>query len=123
MFTKSCSLHCYVCFEPPLIHTPPDIPLPDPSADPEWYGEMWIKYPMNQKLLPTYFGYLFKAKADFRVIMNDIALHYFGKSESTPKLNLQKVKGFHSRLRNWYDKLPEPLTARRIVLPSHLMLQ
>jgi hypothetical protein len=109
--------------EPPIIQRPPDIPLPDPSTYPEWYGEIWIKYPLSQKLFPSHFGRLFKAKAELRVILNEICFQHFGRTGPSPKFSQQHANNFHSRLRVWYRGLPKPLTPENIVLPSQLQLQ
>jgi hypothetical protein len=110
----------YQFFEIPLVRQPPRFPLPDPIANSEWYSQTWIKYPLTHTLIPTHFPLLFKAQAEFRVIMNEICLESLGDS---PKLTSERAKGFFLRLTEWYDNLPEPLSPREIVLPEQFYLQ
>ncbi|KAJ0108572.1 hypothetical protein J7T55_015006 [Diaporthe amygdali] len=104
---------------PPLLRKPPDQPLPDPSEDAEWYGEIWVNYPANQNLSPSYFGQIFKARSEFRVIMNEACHIAYTKG---PKMTLDKAGELCSRLRSWHDGLPGPLLPKAIVLPGHLQL-
>jgi hypothetical protein len=46
-----------------------------------------------------------------------------GKSDWTSEGSLETLNRFYSGLKKWYDNLPAPLTATKIALPSHLMLQ
>ncbi|KAK0729242.1 hypothetical protein B0T21DRAFT_291956 [Apiosordaria backusii] len=114
------SLGSYHYLKPPLLTRPPDTPLPDPSQHPQWWGELWIRYPQTPTRLPTYHGYLTKAKADYWSIMNDFSLLSF--SQPNVKIPLDQVVGFYNRLRGWLLSLPEPLTPRKLVLPHHLKL-
>ncbi|KAK2604444.1 hypothetical protein N8I77_007374 [Diaporthe amygdali] len=104
---------------PPLLRKPPEQALPDPSQDAEWYGEIWVNYPANQNLSPSYFGQIFKARSEFRVIMNEACHAAYTKGS---KMTLDKAGELYSWLRNWYDGLPGPLLPRAIVLPGHLQL-
>lgn len=85
---------------PPLLRDPPDQPLPDPSENAEWYGEIWVKYPVNQNLSPSYFGHVFKARSRFRVIMNE-ACHIAYTKGST--MTLGQAGELYSRLRRWLE--------------------
>lgn len=108
--------------KPPLLKAPPKVPLPDPLEQPQWYGELWVRYPLSQSRSPTYHGLLFKAKADFWKIMNDYSLLTLSQHRYPTKLSVHQIFAFYDRLRAWLDALPEPLTARRIVLPHQLKL-
>jgi hypothetical protein len=114
-----CSYH-YV--KPPLIREPPESPLPDPLKEPQWYGELWLRYPLSHSRLPTHHGLLFKAKADFWTIMNEVSLLTFSHHRSPSKLPVNQTLQFYNRLRDWLHNLPEPLTAKKIVLPQQLKL-
>ncbi|KAH8677830.1 hypothetical protein BX600DRAFT_138214 [Xylariales sp. PMI_506] len=124
------SLHCSLLFEPTLIAEAPKVPLPDPATEPEWYGEVWLRYPSSHKPCPSLFGELFKARCEVRVIMNDIVARYFGRpgyieDKAAPisdRSTINEVNFFHNRLCNWYQNLPESLSPKKIVLPSQLML-
>ncbi|KAF4973299.1 hypothetical protein FSARC_374 [Fusarium sarcochroum] len=55
----------------PLVKKPPKWPLPDPSEDSSWYGEVWVKYPLNHGLSPSCFGQVLRSRSRFRIIMNE----------------------------------------------------
>lgn len=114
----------YSVFEPPSLQTPPAIPLPDPATDPDWYGQIWVRYPLDPKLYTTHFPYQFKAQSEVRVIMNDNWVQQFSKGDSSVSLDSgHQANDFYSRLKEWYDNLPGPLTPARITFPSQLLLQ
>ncbi|WAO93270.1 Zn(2)-C6 fungal-type domain-containing protein [Fusarium falciforme] len=78
----------------PTLKYPPRVALPDPLRDPRWYGEVWLKYPLETTLFPTHFGQFFKARSN----------------------------AFHTRFRNWQYGLPDCLKPRFIVHPGHFNL-
>ncbi|KAI7770812.1 hypothetical protein LZL87_004599 [Fusarium oxysporum] len=51
-------------------------PLPDPDRDPDWFKEIWLKYPSSSTLVPLRLGLVFKAKMSFSVVLNEAILHY-----------------------------------------------
>ena len=123
VFTDNdCSLGAYHYLQPPPVSNPPKTPLPDPSEQPQWYGELWVRYPLSQSLLPTYHGLLFKAKADFWSIINELSLLTFTSHGSTSKLTVGEIFQFYGRLKGWLHNLPEPLTPKKIVLPHQLKM-
>ena len=107
----------------PLIEEPPEADLPDPSMDPEWYGETWLKYPLNQTLSPAHFGYFFRARARFFIIVNEIAKQSFNRATGPCRLSNEQVLRFYVRLLEWYSHLETPLIPEKIVLPNQLKLQ
>ncbi|KAK8070395.1 hypothetical protein PG997_010598 [Apiospora hydei] len=111
------SLSCH----PPLLKQPPHDPLPDPLKDAQWYGEIWLKYPASQVLSPAYFGYGFKAKCDFRLIMNEFC-HAAYSTGSGGSVSLDEANKLRARLLEWYHGLSRPLLPETIVLPAHLQL-
>lgn len=104
----------------PLLSLPPDWPLPDPSTEDEWYGEIWVKYPMSNRRLPSYFGQVIKARSQFRIIMNEACQIAYSKGS---EMNFDKANKLLSQLKLWYDNLPGPLQPKTIVLPGQLQLQ
>lgn len=113
-------------FEPPLVQSPPASPLPDPSAEPEWYGQVWLRYPLDPRLYTTNFPYQFKAQSEFRAFLNEGWLQRCGADfggGQDPAVALPAINSVYSRMKKWYDNLPGPLTPARIALPSQLMLQ
>ncbi|KAH7041207.1 uncharacterized protein B0I36DRAFT_427472 [Microdochium trichocladiopsis] len=116
------SLHCLLLFEAPIMLRPPDIPLPDPTTNPEWYSEVWYRYPTRNRLCPASFAHLFYAKSQMRVITNDILLRCYGDSAQVPHLSIEEASVFTQRLEAWYNNLPRVLNAKKSVLPSHLLL-
>ena len=102
----------------PLIDQPPEYELPDPTEDPLWYGEIWLKFPLAPAPLPTYFGHLFKAKCQLAVTINETIQEKVAKTWT-----LDKADHFDQRLKSWHNNLPEFLQPRFIVHPGHMQLQ
>ncbi|KXJ86060.1 putative C6 transcription factor [Microdochium bolleyi] len=103
----------------PLLREPPKWPLPDPASDLAWYGEFWVKYPLRHSLTPASFGQVFRARSQFRVIMNDYSQ---AACSPTSKPTHGEANQFRARLDSWFAGLPKPLLPRFIVLPGHLQL-
>ncbi|EHK27097.1 uncharacterized protein TRIVIDRAFT_21401, partial [Trichoderma virens Gv29-8] len=103
----------------PLLKEPPSWTLPDPSHDTNWYGEIWLKYPLTNVLSPSYFGHIFLAKSQFRIIMNEFCCTAYSEGS---QVTIEKGYELRLKLRRWYDGLPGPLQPRTIVLPAHLQL-
>lgn len=101
---------------------PPQVPLPDPIENPQWYGEIWVKYPGSQSRFPTHLGFMFKAKAELWTIMNDFSLLSFRDHGPPLNLSIPQVLEFYNKLINWLHKLPEPLSPRKIVTPHQIKL-
>ncbi|KAE9579504.1 hypothetical protein CGMCC3_g4725 [Colletotrichum fructicola] len=104
---------------PPLVKEPPDWPLPDPTREGGWYGEIWLQYPLVPGLQPTHFGHIFRTRAKFRVIMNEYCDAAFSPNGV---ISLDKANRLHEKLRRWYSDLPEPLKPKTIALPGHFQL-
>ena len=104
----------------PLIKKPPDDLLPDPSVDAYWYGEIWLKYPLNQSIMPSYFGQVFRAKCQFRIVMNEFCQDAYSEGSA---MTIDRANELYSQLRSRYHALPAPLLPKTIVLPGHLQLQ
>lgn len=105
---------------PPLLQTPPSWDLPKSSEVPDWYGEIWLRFPLSLKLVPTHFGPVFEARSKFRVIMNEACQVAYSKGSAMTPVKAQTLL---RRLQNWFDSLPGILGPARIVLPGHLQLQ
>jgi hypothetical protein len=71
--TRRSSLWCHHFFIPPLVRHPPSSTLPDPHDEPEWYGEIHIRFPSTEHISATGHGHLFKAKADFSKTINNVS--------------------------------------------------
>ncbi|KAI5867928.1 hypothetical protein GGS23DRAFT_591738 [Durotheca rogersii] len=106
---------------PPLISHPPQYPLPDPRVDPQWYGEIWVRYPLSQTLFPINLSHVIRTNFDLRKLMNDIAGEVFVVGKP-PNATAQKVLDLKSRLDAWFADLPETLAPTRVVLPDHLKI-
>lgn len=105
---------------PPVLEKLPADPLPEPEQDPSFYGEIWLRYGGSQTLTEMHFGHLFKAKCEFRIIMQRFCSTAFAKGV---EVELDHAYELYSQLKYWYNSLPAPLQPRRIVLPCHLQLQ
>ncbi|KAG5932622.1 hypothetical protein E4U53_001242 [Claviceps sorghi] len=113
------TLNAFSFMLPPLLKKPPEWPLPDPSEDLNWYGEIWLQYPLNSNLSPSYFAHVMRSRSYFRIIMNEFCQAAYSDGH---EISLETVNHLHARLREWYDNLPGPLQPSAIVLPGHLQL-
>ena len=105
---------------PPVLTEPPRWPLPDPSEDAQWYGEVWLQYPLNNQLFPSELGHVLHLRSRFRVIMNDFCGLAFSEGF---EVSLDKANQLLALLEDWFAGLPEPLLPMKIVLPGHIQLQ
>lgn len=106
----------------PAIEHPPSFPPPDPAADPSWYGEIYVRYPLSTTLTPIHFGYLMQAAIELRLIMNDLAVRAFG-NVAQQELPHEQLLNLLSRLESWKKDLPPIVSAQNISLPCQLKLQ
>lgn len=107
----------------PLLATPPGILLPDPAENSHWYGELWLKYPSSNTLVPVQYGATFKAITEIRVIINNLATAFFDKSKRASSATVPEIQYFWIRLERWYCNLPAELAAKNISFPWQLKLQ
>ncbi|ENH63239.1 Nitrogen assimilation transcription factor nit-4 [Fusarium oxysporum f. sp. cubense race 1] len=108
----------------PLLKAPPKTPLPDPDRDPEWFGEIWLKYPSSSTLVPLRLGLVFKAKMSFSVVLNEAMLQV--EKDSTDSYLFRngatRIIKIAERMDTWYKAMPEPLSPTQIVSPSQLKI-
>jgi hypothetical protein len=109
----------------PLLRTPPQSPLPDPDRDPDWYSEIWLKYPSTSVLVPMQYRYTFKAKVEFSLVLNTAMLQaYTSESDNqVVRSGTGRIIETVEKLEAWYRTLPGPLLPSNIVFPSQLKLQ
>jgi hypothetical protein len=118
------SIYFYHTFTAPPIKEPPKTLPPNLEENPGWYGEFWIKFPLNQTLYPLDFGHDFKARSEFFVILNRVSLELFDKEGSKSAQPSRKILvDFVGDFTAWYLSLPDPLTPKKIVFPSQITLQ
>ncbi|KAK8094150.1 hypothetical protein PG997_000835 [Apiospora hydei] len=113
---------CYHNFRPPLVDEPPTCPLPNPDAEPDYYGDVRVKFPGSDTATSISNGAVFRAISEFREIMNEVAQKSFKEPQSSSYITLNDAYGAYGKLQTWYQRLPEALTPDRIALPSHLKL-
>ncbi|KAI8663033.1 hypothetical protein LRP88_07241 [Fusarium phalaenopsidis] len=113
------TLTAYHFMHPPTLKHPPRVALPDPLRDPRWYGEVWLKYPLETTLFPAHFGQFFKARCRFLQIMNKVCEVYFADGAH---VTLDQANAFYTQFRNWQYSLPDCLKPRFIVYPGHFNL-
>ncbi|KAI0142576.1 hypothetical protein F4776DRAFT_612622 [Hypoxylon sp. NC0597] len=116
------TLATFHTFQPPIMKEPPTRPLPDLDEASEYFGEIWVKYPLGREPIPIHNGLVFRAICQLRVIMNEITILSFDHPRSFNRMPLNSAIEFRSRLLAWYEDLPEPLHARNAAIPSHLKL-
>ncbi|KZM24621.1 DNA binding [Ascochyta rabiei] len=109
----------YYYRRPPFIRNPPAFAAPDPDVDLEWYGDIYVRYPLSPTVTRMYLGHVIKATIDLRLIVNDISLLQFVHNEEK-ELSPQQVLDFKARLDGLMKQLPVTLAPRRISLPCHL---
>ncbi|KAM5380891.1 hypothetical protein ACJZ2D_003415 [Fusarium nematophilum] len=108
----------------PLLTTPPKTAMPDPSQDPEWYGEIWLKYPSTDVLVPLQYRHVFKAKSDFSIILNDaIGKAYGTDNNDLVQRGAEHVEDILKDLKAWHSTLADLLAPSTIVFPSQLKIQ
>ncbi|SPJ82035.1 related to nitrate assimilation regulatory protein nirA [Fusarium torulosum] len=123
LFHWQCTLS-FQLMTTPLIQTPPKSPVPDPERDPDWFGEIWLKYPSGSVLVPLQCGLTFKAKMDFSVILNE-AMFEIDKDSNKDFLTRNgatRIIAVTKKLDHWYHNLPKSLSPTSIVFPSQLKL-
>ncbi|PTB73357.1 N-terminal fungal transcription regulatory domain-containing protein [Trichoderma longibrachiatum ATCC 18648] len=81
----------------PVIKEPPNWTLPDPAKETEFYGEIWLKYPLTQTLSPSYFGQVFRSKSQFRVIMHDFCMTAYSEDS---QVTVEKAYELRQRLKS-----------------------
>ncbi|KAF2634761.1 nitrate assimilation regulatory protein nirA [Massarina eburnea CBS 473.64] len=105
---------------------PPSTPLPDPDEKPDWYGEFYIRYPMDSKPLSVNFEHLFKAKCDLALLMNAVSNNLFTPQGEHMRRSKHRpgelAKGFIQNLQAWYDALPVSLLPKNVVFPAQFQL-
>ncbi|CAA9956667.1 Zn-C6 fungal-type DNA-binding domain protein [Pyrenophora teres f. maculata] len=116
------SMYCYYFFRTSFLDRPPDVALPDPGKYPQWYGEVWLRYPNSKTLASTHLGSEFGARSALRVIMMDMSIALYGPPERKGILTLDQILGFHFRLNAWFTSLSDPLTPQKIVYPTQMEL-
>lgn len=104
---------------------PPEVALPDPDADPGWYGEFALMYAPSTAPTPMHWPHTFRAMCWLRVIMNQVAQETFGDHhpQAVTGLPQETALEIQSRLEEWYRSLPGPLKPQTAVFPCHLRLQ
>ncbi|KAF9701037.1 hypothetical protein EKO04_000295 [Ascochyta lentis] len=102
----------------PFIRDPPAFAAPDPDVDPDWYGELYVRYPLSPTVTPMYLGHVVKATIDLRLIVNDLSLLQFAQSKEQ-ELSSEQVLDFKTRLDGLMQQLPITLAPHRISLPCH----
>ncbi|RKK17838.1 hypothetical protein BFJ65_g8162 [Fusarium oxysporum f. sp. cepae] len=123
-FCSSLLVNAVLAVGCPLLKAPPKTPLPDPDRDPEWFGEIWLKYPSSSTLVPLRLGLLFKAKMRFSVVLNEAMLEV--EKDSTDSYLFRngatRIIKIAERMDTWYKAMPEPLSPTQIVSPSQLKI-
>ncbi|KAH6663569.1 hypothetical protein F5X68DRAFT_218053 [Plectosphaerella plurivora] len=107
----------------PTYMKPPKCTLPDAAQDPGWYGEIWIQYHDSDMLTPLHCGALFSARVGLVSVLHELMV----KLDWRDPLNVGRdhatlVIDALWKLKDWYQRLPEPLTPRKIATPGQLKL-
>ncbi|KAE8837915.1 hypothetical protein PTNB73_04077 [Pyrenophora teres f. teres] len=116
------SFSCFYLMKPPLSRTPPQDGLPNYEQAQAFFGEIWVKYPLVEHLIPIHLGKTFLALIRLRYIMNEITGKALPEKDGHAEIDLQEACRYNSMLMQWYRELPEPLQPRNIAMPTHLLL-
>ena len=111
----------YYFFRAPFFD-PPNAPLPHPQHEADWYPEVRIRYPSDERLTPINFACSYKAKIGLRLIINEIGMKCFGDGRVRTKLPSEDAFAFKAKLNNWFKALPTPFNSAFIVLPIHMII-
>lgn len=115
------TLSSFSFMAPPLLKKPPIYPLPNPSENARWYGEVWLNYPLSGSLIPSNFGQMYKAKSQFRVIMNEFCQTAYIENQES-QMTLDIADRLLYKLKDWFNGLPASLLPKAIALPGQLQL-
>lgn len=117
-------MKCYHLCLPPLLSDPPATRLPDANLESVWYGESWVRYPLDDTIYPLHHPHFFRAKCEFSIIMNHVATDLFGdKDIGIKEVSQEKLTNYLSDLKTWYTSLPAMLVPADIVYPFQFNLQ
>ncbi|RFN43191.1 zn2cys6 transcriptional regulator [Fusarium flagelliforme] len=114
----------FAFFRSPYLQYPPQIPLPDATGEPLWYGEVWVQYPEDPIKYPLHVGSKLEAETSFNMIRNEMGARLYGVygTASANILTFDDITCFKNMLDDWRDKLPEVLQPRKLAFPLHLTL-
>jgi hypothetical protein len=121
----------------PFVKARPPSPLPDPEEEPEFYGEIHLRYPGSDTILPMHFGYLMKARGELALLLHTISSRLFAtvetdgeeaderntSSDEDENPSTAQIAKYISSLLKWQSKLPDCLKPEEIVYPGQLKLQ
>lgn len=110
-------------FKPAHLKRPPEEPLPTEELAKTYYGEVWLRYPLEKHAFPMHHGANFKATCELYVLANEITCRSFTQANGQRSLPAAEAQRLRHRLAEWYRRLPLPLTPKRIVFPMQLKLQ
>ncbi|PWO19553.1 EPT1, sn-1,2-diacylglycerol ethanolamine- and cholinephosphotransferase, partial [Pyrenophora tritici-repentis] len=113
---------CFYLMKPPLSRLPPQDGLPNYQDAHDFFGEIWVKYPLADHLTPIHLGQTFLALNKLRYIMNDIAGKALPEKDGHDEIDIQQADRYHGMFMQWFNELPEPLQPHNIAMPTHLLL-
>ncbi|AEO69771.1 uncharacterized protein THITE_2032143, partial [Thermothielavioides terrestris NRRL 8126] len=119
------SVISFVYSEGPRLESPPAVPLPNPEEHPDFYGQIWVRYPADPRLYTTHFPQHFYAESRLRVIMLQ-GWHLEKRVLEcgwTSAVAQEICDKYYAWLKAWHDNLPAPLKPASITQPGHIMLQ
>ena len=100
--------------------SPPLTPLPDAEKEPDFYGEIWLNYPLDSTLQPMHLGSTWHA-----LLRHGILLHEFAtkRAKADVEATRRAVYELALGLKIWYHSLPSILQPSKISLPLHYKIQ
>jgi hypothetical protein len=86
-------------------------------------GEIYFKYSSGRVRLPVLQELIFRVRAGFAIVVNDLANRTSGSGQHLGPLTLAEATEYDRRLTEWYERLPAALSAKSIILPPHIHVQ
>ena len=116
------SLLAFSLQQAPLVPRPPYDPVPSSRESPEWYAQIWLRYPEHSVPINANFGVFFEYRARFRIIMAQYCNAAYGKQRDAA-LSIIDAHLYRLQMLEWFESLPDSLRPENIVLPPQLQLQ
>lgn len=104
----------YVLFFEPVFKEPPVEALPSHECSAEYFGEIWLKYPLSERLWPLHHGQTFKAWAELYTIANRIKCRTYSTEARGEPVDSRYQAREYSELIHWFQNLPPSLTPAQI---------
>ncbi|KAJ3493402.1 hypothetical protein NLG97_g4751 [Lecanicillium saksenae] len=123
VFISVSSFQCYLLMKPSPVQHEPAAALPDPDANPGWYGEFLLQYPSNPTLIPMHYPQWTRFKFSILSIVRPVSRELYDTEErSDAATRRQLYTRVFDELKILYARLPPQLSPAQVVLPLHMTI-